>query len=256
MDSIHLMPNSPLYDWDSPTEGSAPVTASSSPASRLTDIQVFGGSLPQSPDLWADFMFSDSPYHPTTACGLLPVTSPSHGALADQTLVDQLVFGLDPLIVPQAGFPEIDLSAGELIPTMPESRFTPTPMMASLLPLNIDQSPAVSSPRSDPRGSQPTFSRSSKVRQRERSSPNAEEWADDGSLSPGSEEGRLQERRRRNKLASRKLRQKHLDHVSDLESRLGAVTQERDELRLRVAKWEGEVMALRKLLENRADDSG
>ncbi|KAK1142977.1 hypothetical protein N8T08_007218 [Aspergillus melleus] len=252
MDPSRLMSYStPLHDWDSPAEASASVTASSSPASRLTDIQVHGGSLPESPELWADFMFSDSPYHPTTACGLLPATSSPHSAVADH-----LAFGLDPLIVPQNGLPEIDLSAGELIPAMPEPSFAPTPMMASLLPLNLDQSPPVSSLRSDRRGYQPTstLAQPSRARQRCRPNPAAEEsWADDGSLSPSSEEGRLQERRRRNKLASRKLRQKHLNHVSDLESRLGVVTQERDELRLRAAKWEGEVMVLRKLLENRAD---
>ncbi|KAH8429255.1 bZIP transcription factor [Aspergillus melleus] len=247
--------SSPLYDWDSPAEGSAPVTPSSSPASRLTDMQVLGGSLPPSPELWADFMFSDCSYYPTTGCGLLPVNSSPNSGVADERSADQLAFRLDPLIVPQAGMPGIDIPMGELIPAMPESSIAPTPIMASLLPLNIHQSPPVSSPRNDPRGSQLTSAQSSRARQRCQPSPAGEEsWADDGSLSPGSEEGRLQERRRRNKLASRKLRQKHLDHVSDLESRLGAVTQERDELRLRVAKWEGEVMVLRKLLENRTDD--
>jgi hypothetical protein len=39
-----------------------------------------------------------------------------------------------------------------------------------------------------------------------------------------------------------------MDQMSDLESRLENMTKERDELRLKAAKWEGEVMVLRQLL--------
>ncbi|RAH76242.1 hypothetical protein BO86DRAFT_326236 [Aspergillus japonicus CBS 114.51] len=67
-------------------------------------------------------------------------------------------------------------------------------------------------------------------------------------LSSQDSEERIQEKRRRNKMASRRLRQRHVEHVSDLESRLGQVTRERDDLRLQVAKWEAEVMVLRKLV--------
>ncbi|KAJ5364348.1 uncharacterized protein N7496_010061 [Penicillium cataractarum] len=71
------------------------------------------------------------------------------------------------------------------------------------------------------------------------------------SVSPSSQDsdgGRLQEKRRRNKLAARRLRQKKMDQMSDLESKLEEMTRERDELRLKAAKWEGEVMVLRQLL--------
>lgn len=64
-----------------------------------------------------------------------------------------------------------------------------------------------------------------------------------------SEEERIVEKRRRNTMAARRFRKRKQDHVSDLESQLSTVTKERDDLRLQVAKWEGEVMALRKLLE-------
>lgn len=64
-----------------------------------------------------------------------------------------------------------------------------------------------------------------------------------------SEEERIVEKRRRNTMAARRFRQRKQDHVSDLQSQLSKVTQERDDLKLQVAKWEGEVMALRKLLE-------
>ncbi|PYH91010.1 hypothetical protein BO71DRAFT_279881, partial [Aspergillus ellipticus CBS 707.79] len=59
---------------------------------------------------------------------------------------------------------------------------------------------------------------------------------------------RILEKRQRNKMASRRLRQRQVDHVSDLESRLEGMTKERDDLRLQVAKWEAEVMVMRKLL--------
>lgn len=71
------------------------------------------------------------------------------------------------------------------------------------------------------------------------------------SVSPSSQESdeeRLQEKRRRNKLAARRLRQKKMDQMSDLELKLEEITKERDELRLKAAKWEGEVMVLRQLL--------
>ncbi|KKK15784.1 hypothetical protein P175DRAFT_0555684 [Aspergillus ochraceoroseus IBT 24754] len=61
------------------------------------------------------------------------------------------------------------------------------------------------------------------------------------------EEARLRDKRRRNKLAARKLRKKQLDRVVELEAQLGKVTQERDELRVQVAKWEGEAKALREI---------
>lgn len=64
-----------------------------------------------------------------------------------------------------------------------------------------------------------------------------------------SEEERIVEKRRRNTMAARRFRQRKQDHVSDLQSQLSKVTKERDDLKLQVAKWEGEVMALRKLLE-------
>ncbi|OJJ98591.1 hypothetical protein ASPACDRAFT_121136 [Aspergillus aculeatus ATCC 16872] len=68
-----------------------------------------------------------------------------------------------------------------------------------------------------------------------------------------SDSERIQEKRRRNKMASRRLRQRQLEHVSDLESRLGRVTRERDDLRLQLAKWEAEVMVLRKLVGQKMD---
>lgn len=72
------------------------------------------------------------------------------------------------------------------------------------------------------------------------------------SVSPSSQDSdgdHLQEKRRRNKLAARRLRQKKINQMSDLEARLEEMTKERDDLRLKAAKWEGEVMVLRQLLK-------
>ena len=55
-------------------------------------------------------------------------------------------------------------------------------------------------------------------------------------------------KRQRNTMAARKYRQKRLDQVADLEKALGDVTDERDELRLKLARREAEVDALREML--------
>ncbi|CAI7660019.1 unnamed protein product [Penicillium manginii] len=69
--------------------------------------------------------------------------------------------------------------------------------------------------------------------------------------SQDSDEEKVAERRRKNKLAARKLRQKKLDQVSELEAQLEEVRRERDTLRLRAAKSEGELMALRQMIDQR-----
>lgn len=69
--------------------------------------------------------------------------------------------------------------------------------------------------------------------------------------SQDSDEEKIAERRRKNKLAARKLRQKKLDQVSELEARLEDVKRERDALRLRAAKSEGELMALRQMIDQK-----
>ncbi|OJJ45772.1 hypothetical protein ASPZODRAFT_133640 [Penicilliopsis zonata CBS 506.65] len=85
------------------------------------------------------------------------------------------------------------------------------------------------------------------------SASTAESSASESLSSLGSEEDHTAARRRRNTMAARRFRKRKEDHVSNLESRLEEVTKDRDSLRLQVAKWEGEVMALRKLLEHKAN---
>ncbi|RAH43441.1 bZIP transcription factor [Aspergillus brunneoviolaceus CBS 621.78] len=80
-----------------------------------------------------------------------------------------------------------------------------------------------------------------------------ESTGSDNLSSQDSEEERIQEKRRRNKMASRRLRQRQVEHVTDLESRLGRVTRERDDLRLQLAKCQAEVTVLRKLVGQKMD---
>lgn len=56
------------------------------------------------------------------------------------------------------------------------------------------------------------------------------------------------EKRRLNTLAARRCRQRRADRMKSLEDELERVRKERDELRLRVSKMEGETEALKGLL--------
>jgi hypothetical protein len=58
-------------------------------------------------------------------------------------------------------------------------------------------------------------------------------------------------KRQLNTQAARRYRQKRVDQVSSLEAALKAVQDERDALKVRVARLEGETDTLKKLLEER-----
>lgn len=58
------------------------------------------------------------------------------------------------------------------------------------------------------------------------------------------------EKRRQNTLAARRYRQKRVDQMSSLESTLKETQTERDDLKVRVARLEGEVETLRQLLKS------
>ncbi|KAF2260736.1 hypothetical protein CC78DRAFT_414233, partial [Lojkania enalia] len=59
------------------------------------------------------------------------------------------------------------------------------------------------------------------------------------------------EKRRQNTLAARRYRQKRVDQMNSLESQLKETQSERDELKVRVARLEGEVETLRQLLSSK-----
>nr|XP_036576585.1 L-amino acid oxidase [Colletotrichum truncatum]KAF6783360.1 L-amino acid oxidase [Colletotrichum truncatum] len=56
-------------------------------------------------------------------------------------------------------------------------------------------------------------------------------------------------KRQRNTIAARRYRQKGRDRITELEAALKEVTEERDQLRLQLARKEAEVDALRQLLK-------
>lgn len=60
------------------------------------------------------------------------------------------------------------------------------------------------------------------------------------------------EKRRLNTLAARRCRQRRADRMQGLEAELEAVRKERDELKLRVSKLEGETEALKMLLSRKS----
>lgn len=66
--------------------------------------------------------------------------------------------------------------------------------------------------------------------------------------SPEDEESTVTLKRQRNTLAARKYRQKRLDRISELEEALAAMTNERDDMRLQLARREAEVDALREMM--------
>ncbi|KAK2811261.1 hypothetical protein FQN50_002358 [Emmonsiellopsis sp. PD_5] len=65
------------------------------------------------------------------------------------------------------------------------------------------------------------------------------------------ETDRAADKRRRNTLAARRFRQKQQDRVAQLEKALESVSRERDALKMQVARWEGEAVALRGMLKKK-----
>ncbi|KAK4125192.1 hypothetical protein N657DRAFT_679959 [Parathielavia appendiculata] len=57
------------------------------------------------------------------------------------------------------------------------------------------------------------------------------------------------DRRQRNNMAAKRYRQKKIDRIQELEEQVKEVTQERDDLRIRLARQEAEIAALREMLK-------
>ncbi|KAI0517303.1 hypothetical protein F5B22DRAFT_654958 [Xylaria bambusicola] len=62
-------------------------------------------------------------------------------------------------------------------------------------------------------------------------------------------------KRQRNNVAARKYRQKRIDRINELEAELDEVKQERDDLKLRLARQEAEAAALRSMLQMKSGES-
>jgi TolA-binding protein len=64
------------------------------------------------------------------------------------------------------------------------------------------------------------------------------------------------DRRQRNNLAAKRYRQKKIDRIQELEEQVKEVTRERDDLRIRLARQEAEVAALREMLKLQSKSEG
>jgi len=64
------------------------------------------------------------------------------------------------------------------------------------------------------------------------------------------------DRRHRNNLAAKRYRQKKIDRIEELEGEVKEVTRERDDLRIRLARQEAEIAALREMLKMQQNGSG
>lgn len=67
----------------------------------------------------------------------------------------------------------------------------------------------------------------------------------------GNQESQTIMKRQKNTMAARKYRQKRLDRISDLEHSLSDMTDQRDALKLQLARKEAEVDALREMLSRK-----
>ncbi|KAL6876847.1 basic-leucine zipper transcription factor [Trichoderma novae-zelandiae] len=79
----------------------------------------------------------------------------------------------------------------------------------------------------------------------------ARSTTDGDEFEAGCDEAQTAIKRQRNTMAARKYRQKRLDRIADLERALSDMAGERDELKLKLARREAEVGALREVLGRR-----
>ncbi len=74
--------------------------------------------------------------------------------------------------------------------------------------------------------------------------------------SPEDEDPEVVSRRYRNNLAAKRYRQKKVDRIEELENEVKEVKQERDDLRIQLARQEAEVAALREMLKMKLGGGG
>lgn len=176
-------------------------------------------------------------------------------------LATSVPFSFDLTMLPDSNLIDLDVSLDGLMPRVAEPGSALSPPMASENLIGGEhqvnryqsQSPSLlyaSQSRQHTHSPNPTSSFQS-TDTKQYNTAISESACSDTPSSQDSGDNQLTEKRRRNKLAAQRLRQKKLDRVSGLETRLEEVIKERDELRLRLAKWEGEATAMRQLFEQK-----
>ncbi|PWY80718.1 hypothetical protein BO70DRAFT_397010 [Aspergillus heteromorphus CBS 117.55] len=261
-----------LFDGDSSTEG-CPSAGFLTPQLPTCPEPPSTASISGSPELWyhSDFMSQDHPYNNTDTCNTLSMF-PSFDTNSSVPVSGDFTFNLDQLMAPQPSLAGINFSTSGIMvqkPKIAETEYSNSssdlpnskiyiPQEPTLLQPSLSQHPPPSpqrtshqSPTQAPKNNgTPSNFDPPRSKKRSLASFTKEDSSGSDSTTSNSEEERILEKRQRNKMASRRLRQRQIDHVSDLESRLEDMTKERDDLRLQAAKWEAEVMVMRKLLDH------
>ncbi|KAL6155245.1 hypothetical protein ACJQWK_01036 [Exserohilum turcicum] len=127
-------------------------------------------------------------------------------------------------------------------------------MMNTLaMPESLDMSSSTNTPAQMTRDGSQSGASSTSHKNRSSSSPERTSGSKLPSVKsspPGQESSSRIEKRRANTLAARRYRQKRVDQMSTLEAELKEIKAERDELKVRNARLEGEVETLRALLRS------
>ncbi|TFB02920.1 hypothetical protein CCMA1212_005290 [Trichoderma ghanense] len=109
----------------------------------------------------------------------------------------------------------------------------------------LSMPPSTPAPHHYNRQDSPTSTHSGRSHSKQRGSARS---TDGDEFEAGSDEAQAAIKRQRNTMAARKYRQKRLDRIADLERALSDMAGERDELKLKLARREAEVEALREVL--------
>lgn len=137
-------------------------------------------------------------------------------------------------------------------PSVSHSSHSTDQVLGSTITPGLDTHPITSSTqRSSPSASTPSSSSAhaqSHAASRREPQSSKPATASSGSRKGVSTDDAGAEKRRRNTLAARRFRQKQHDRVSQLEQTLEEISKERDDLKMQVARWEGEATALRAML--------
>ncbi|KAK1245949.1 hypothetical protein MKX07_005018 [Trichoderma sp. CBMAI-0711] len=124
----------------------------------------------------------------------------------------------------------------------------PTPPQLSTLP-GPGIPPSTPAPHHHYRQGSPASTHSNSSQSKQRSSARSTDGGDE--FEAVGDEAQAAIKRQRNTMAARKYRQKRLDRIADLERALSDMACERDELKLKLARREAEVEALREVLGRR-----
>lgn len=198
---------------------------------------------------------------------LLPVSHTGSGTTSSSTTPDQ-----DPLDLLIDPLPESELFFGDLIvPSLDDpsamnmasggnGHIFPDSLLNHLSPSMLDHhhhqsqsafTPANASTEVAHRHPSPTFSSYSNSGHSSGNGNNAGSSSKTNSAGAGEQSEDSTVKRQRNTMAARRYRQRRLDRLAELEQKLAEMTADRDDLKVKLARREAEVGALREVLTAR-----